>query len=549
MADPAWTHRTAVVFIPPAEVWPPIQAIRRVHDRQVQRWMPHITLLYPFAPRYELPGLAPALEAACAGLSPFEATLDTFQVFQHRADRSTVWLAPEPREAFAFALAALLVVPLVGCGSAARIVRLDTGQGEPLVLTPHTGHEPVRLRQNELKEAMSQLARDVPPASSPLRNARRLIFGTPWQEEVYLRWTGQQLVLEPPGSESANAACVTDETTLAYGRWCEHSKRSRDCLSLLKDGPVLTADGRYTLAMEFALGSVWLETMDAFKDMAHPEVIRSTIVSAMALYMMLWVLPEPTSKGIAATLTVGLMAYLGVDTVWSLIRGWMRLVDEVNQATSFAKLREAGERFGKVMGQNSARIFIMLATAAIGNTVGLATKGPGLPGSPQAAVLAPSQGGFRFMSMGDVKSVAVSSEGVFTIALAPGAVAMTAQGMTPGAPGPVEIAGHEHHIATNKVGRRYPQWRPLDAEVQGNLRPGGHVIGRPRQQGPHLRPQGPTPSGVSRGDLRAIGSCDIRMPHRSAMPAVARRGAREIGPGNLHTGLPTQQARDAEQMT
>ncbi|WP_158501881.1 2'-5' RNA ligase family protein [Vitiosangium sp. GDMCC 1.1324] len=100
MAHPAWTHRTAAVFIPPAEVWPPIQAIRRVHDRQVQRWMPHVTLLYPFAPRYELPGLLPSLEAACAALSPFEATLASFHVFQHRSDRSTFWLAPEPRESF-----------------------------------------------------------------------------------------------------------------------------------------------------------------------------------------------------------------------------------------------------------------------------------------------------------------------------------------------------------------------------------------------------------------------------------------------------------------
>jgi 2'-5' RNA ligase len=100
MANPAWTHRTAVVFIPPADVWPPIQAIRRVHDRQVQRWMPHVTLLYPFAPRFELPRLLPTLEAACAGLSPFEATLASFRVFQHRADRSTFWLAPEPREDF-----------------------------------------------------------------------------------------------------------------------------------------------------------------------------------------------------------------------------------------------------------------------------------------------------------------------------------------------------------------------------------------------------------------------------------------------------------------
>jgi hypothetical protein len=48
---PVKTHHTAVVAIPPPEVWSPIQAIRRQHDRNVQRWMPHITLIYPFMPR------------------------------------------------------------------------------------------------------------------------------------------------------------------------------------------------------------------------------------------------------------------------------------------------------------------------------------------------------------------------------------------------------------------------------------------------------------------------------------------------------------------
>ena len=401
--------------------------------------------------------------------------------------------SPCPR-VVVFALAAVLLVLLVGCGTTARTVRLTTGQGEPIVFTPPSDQEPVRLRKDEFKGAMSQLARDVTPTAAPLQNARRLIFGTPWQEEIYLRWTGQQLVLDPQGGESMHADTETDEMTRAYGRWCEHSRRSRDCRSLLKNGPVLTTDGRYTLAMEFALGSVWLETMGAFKDMAHPELIRSTIVSAMALYMMLWVLPEPTSKGIAATLTVGLMAYLGVDTMWSLIRGWMRLVDEVNHATSFTELREAGERFGKVMGQNSARIFIMLATAAIGNTMGLAVKGPGLPGSPQAAVLAPSQGGFRFMSMGDVTSVAVSSEGTFTIVLAPGAVAMTAQGTTGGTTEPVDVAVHEHHIATNKWddathngGPWTPKFKEIFDRAGMSLDAPTNKVRIPGHKGPHPR--------------------------------------------------------------
>ncbi len=96
-----------MVLIPPAEVWPPIQTIRRLRDRQFQRWMPHVTLLYPFAPRYELDEHLPALSAACAFLAPFEATLGAFHSFRHRGGRSTLWLAPEPRESFVRLQAAL----------------------------------------------------------------------------------------------------------------------------------------------------------------------------------------------------------------------------------------------------------------------------------------------------------------------------------------------------------------------------------------------------------------------------------------------------------
>ena len=44
------THKTAVVIIPPEDVWDPIQKIREKYDRQFRRWMPHITLIYPFRP-------------------------------------------------------------------------------------------------------------------------------------------------------------------------------------------------------------------------------------------------------------------------------------------------------------------------------------------------------------------------------------------------------------------------------------------------------------------------------------------------------------------
>ncbi|QRK12959.1 hypothetical protein JQX13_24750 [Archangium violaceum] len=333
---------------------------------------------------------------------------------------------------------------LVGCGTATRVVRLDTGQGTPLVHSPRGGHGAVPLREGELRDAMEVLVRDVRPASRPLRFARALMFES-WQEEVHLEWTGRRLV---PGSpEAPRLHPEQDGLTRGYELWCERGRHTRDCLSLLRDTPSLDADGRYTLAMAIAVDAVWDETKAALAEMADPEAVRANIVSAMAMYMMLWLLPEPLSKGLAATLTAGLIAYLGIDTVWGLIGGWIRLVGEVNQATTFGQLRAAGERYGKVMGRHAARAFVLLATAAIGNTAGLATKGPGLPGYSRAAVLAEAQGGFRLAAVGEVQSVAVSAEGAFTIALAPGAVAMTAQGGH--SPGKGSLTGRPTRPAPN----------------------------------------------------------------------------------------------------
>jgi 2'-5' RNA ligase len=96
------THQSAVVAMPCHDVWESIQAIRRAHDRQIHRWMPHINLLYPFYPRdqFQPQRVIPRLEAACRQISSFEVRLATFRYFTHGARRATIWLDPEPREAF-----------------------------------------------------------------------------------------------------------------------------------------------------------------------------------------------------------------------------------------------------------------------------------------------------------------------------------------------------------------------------------------------------------------------------------------------------------------
>jgi RNA 2',3'-cyclic 3'-phosphodiesterase len=95
---PSKTCHSAVAIVPPDEVWEPIQAIRRRYDRQIDRWMPHINLLYSFRSRDDFPKVQPALVAACRTIQPFTPRLAEFRFFRHPSGRCTLWLAPEPAE-------------------------------------------------------------------------------------------------------------------------------------------------------------------------------------------------------------------------------------------------------------------------------------------------------------------------------------------------------------------------------------------------------------------------------------------------------------------
>jgi 2'-5' RNA ligase len=89
-------YTSAVVIIPPEEKWASIQDIRKKYDRQINRWMPHITLLYPFRPENEYPILEKEFSNKCHHIEPFEIHLKQFKFFNHGKQRFTLWLKPEP---------------------------------------------------------------------------------------------------------------------------------------------------------------------------------------------------------------------------------------------------------------------------------------------------------------------------------------------------------------------------------------------------------------------------------------------------------------------
>ncbi|MCP4754528.1 MAG: 2'-5' RNA ligase family protein [Proteobacteria bacterium] len=92
------THKTALVILPPKNVARPIQAIRKKHDRQFYRWMPHINLLYPFKPKSDFDSVLGWLVEVCSRIDPFDITLSSFQYFRHGKKGFTIWLGAEPRD-------------------------------------------------------------------------------------------------------------------------------------------------------------------------------------------------------------------------------------------------------------------------------------------------------------------------------------------------------------------------------------------------------------------------------------------------------------------
>jgi hypothetical protein len=322
---------------------------------------------------------------------------------------------------------------------------------------------PVELDKDVFQKAFVAWAPLVQPAPQPLQEARRLwLFPSrtvPYadaRKHIGLVSLGSQDdVPRPhlfPERSDTNA-----EITRDYGLWCRGDSKPLDCLQLLEGGALLSHDGKRTLALHFAMASLWEETREALGHMVDPMAIQATLLSAMTMYLMLWVLPEPLSKGLAATMTVALIGYLGVDTVWSLIQGWARLVQDVDKATSFDHVRNAGRRFSKVMGPNAARAFVMLFTVAAGSSAaGFASRLPSLPGASQTAMAAEAQGSVRLSLAAAVDTVAISAEGA-TLVLAPGALAMSSLGNTgdttvyisQGASGHVQYVG-----ITNDMARR-----------------------------------------------------------------------------------------------
>jgi hypothetical protein len=325
----------------------------------------------------------------------------------------------------ALALSALMA--LTACATGAPRggglgTRQDMSGADAVFATLPTDFAPVEVSDSELSAALATLVLHLPlrVATSchlPLDvDRKRVLASAPSRGEVW-----------------------QSDLARSYERYCERCGSPGDCLTLFEDGPRFQDDDKRSLALALAVGPA-LEGVDAeVRALLNPTVVLASVSLAITGYMalVLWPVPDPVSKSLAGAFTLLMWGYLGWE-FFDLMRAYARLYEEAPRASTFAELREIGERFGRVIGPNSVRILVMVGTAAIGETAALVSKAPKLPGFEQAARAVEVNTGLRLVdaATGAERVIVSVPEGTVRVVFAPHVVAMAARSVANGSPAP-----------------------------------------------------------------------------------------------------------------
>ncbi|WP_395815346.1 hypothetical protein [Archangium minus] len=227
----------------------------------------------------------------------------------------------------------------------------------------------VALTAAEYQRAVQVLGQRLQVKGTAQETAQGLLQAMPEEELLAEVYRDRVLTLVPLNDKGPLVPEAEAALKEKYLRWCER-RGGGDCLGLFTDGPYLHTDDRRTLALALAFGTVLDETRAALGHELSPKAILSSLVWATGLYLALWLLPEPSTKALAAALSVVLLAWLGVDALWGLMEGWATMAHRAHEATTFDELREAGESFGRVIGTDAARALILAVATLSGRTLG-----------------------------------------------------------------------------------------------------------------------------------------------------------------------------------
>ncbi|MFY0568928.1 AHH domain-containing protein [Archangium lansingense] len=398
--------------------------------------------------------------------------------------------------------------------SSAAVAEVEDAEGEAaderVRLSLPTRFGAVQVSDYELNEALATLVLNMPlrvaGAHSPLYLHRKLALA----------------------SVSLTGEAWRTPLARSYGSFCERQGTPGDCLELFKDGPGLDGEDKRDLALALSVNAA-LEARDAeLRSMFSTTQLWTTLSITIIGYLALVAAPEPVSKGVAAALALLMWGYLGWE-LFDLVRAYFKLWEEAAEASTFAELREAGDRFGKVIGPNSVRILLLLGTAAVGETAALVSKAPKLPGFAKAAGALESHAGIRdvltAVQEADKVKVAVA-EGTFSVVLPANVVSMAARGSPARADPPKKpqvhhIATVENTIATVRGGPWTEKLKPFFDKAGMSMKDPANTVPLPGHKGPH-------PEEYHQAVFDHLKKATARCPNQQECAVALRQALREL---------------------
>ena len=379
------------------------------------------------------------------------------------------------------------------------------GPREARAVTLAAGRDfaPVQVSDVEFREALTRLVLEMPlRVAAPVPAVGGRLVRTAW----------------------AHGAASDSSVEAGYARLCERRGAPGDCLSLLGESPSLSPRGRFALALGLALLPAVDEVVGVLRDASASAM--TAVLAGLSLYLVVLLAPEPVTKGLALTMTLLLWSYLGHE-LWGLLTATKRLWDEADDAHTFHALRGASERYARVLGPNTVRVLIVLATWSMGAAASRGMAGSALPGLPQAVRHAATSGGIHLPTAAAEATAVTVAEGrlVLTLPSSTSAVlAMQQQG--DGEPGDL------HHIATvenEKSPARGGPWTPrlkdFFDKAGMSMEDPANKVRIPGHKGPHPREYH---ERVFRQLRDALRRCDNTTTCREALTQELRRLAEQL---------------------
>ncbi len=440
---------------------------------------------------------------------------------------------------------ALLLALLVGCSGIPTVPHgEENGQGQAVIHIPRTVElQLVVLDKEEFRKAIRQLAREARLSGSPRRTVERMFQMDPQFGNYLYLPRDKKLVPMGPGEPLEGTLTKEDlETAESYRLWCQRVHHFYgDCLGgALVEGRYLDMHGRYIWALALSKSPVIDEMEEALGEMVEVRALINTVLWTLGSMLLIMAL-NPVAPALVAVVGVGLILYVGVDTLHNLVKGWLQLMEEVKVAATFEQIRDAGERFGKILGREAARAFAMLLMAAIGSTAKLfAEKMPRLPGSARVAMQAEGKAKFSLPALEKVEEIALTAEGV-SVTVAATAMTMGASGS--GSTGPCIETHHIATICNDKSTARGGAWTPRFREIFAKA---GMTLDDPANKMPLPGHYGPHPERYHQivlEELRgATLTCRSVVECRSALTGALQKLAKQIAtPGTELNQLVTRQ--------